>query len=146
VSDRVVEPFLISNEGLDARCYEVASHMNKTFKTTRMGSVEIIDVPWIHEEKHKEIFTDIFGFSGEEHSHVQLLLGQLSRNIMLEEHPETEGMMRQQDDEHWVLDIDVVSFRGIGRFVLGLYNDISVLGDEDFKTYVHDEVMKMTNK
>ena len=29
---------------------------------------------------------------------------------------------------------------GIGRFVMGLYDDIKVLGDEQFKTYINEKV------
>ena len=139
VSDRIVEPFLIFNEELDVRCYEVKAQMNKTFKTSRMKSVEILDVPWVHEDLHKEIFTDIFGFSGEERIRVQLRLGQLAYNIMLEEHPDSELCITREDDSHWLLDIDVVSMLGIGRFVMGLYADIDVLGGDELKAYIDEQ-------
>ena len=139
VSDRIVEPFLIFNEELDVRCYEVKAQMNKTFKTSRMKSVEILDVPWVHEDLHKEIFTDIFGFSGEERIRVQLRLGQLAYNIMLEEHHDSELCITREDDSHWLLDIDVVSMLGIGRFVMGLYADIDVLGGDELKAYIDEQ-------
>ena len=139
VSDRIVEPFLIFNEELDVRCYEVKAQMNKTFKTSRMKSVEILDVPWVHEDLHKEIFTDIFGFSGEERIRVQLRLGQLANNIMLEEHPDSELCITREDDSHWLLDINVVSMLGIGRFVMGLYADIDVLGGDELKAYIDEQ-------
>jgi len=37
----------------------------------------------------------------------------------------------------------VVSFRGVGRFVLGLYEDIRVLGGEEFVQYVRGKVAAM---
>ena len=139
VADRIVEPYLLLNEGADVRCYEVASHMNKTFKASRMKSVEIIDVPWIFEEQHRELFTDIFGFSGEERTAIRLRMGQLSHNIMLEEHPDAEPYFSKEDDTHWILDMDVVSMRGIGRFVMGLFADIEVLGGDDFAAYMAEQ-------
>ena len=146
VSDRIVEPFLIFNEELDVRCYEVKAQMNKTFKTSRMKSVEILDVPWVHEDLHKEIFTDIFGFSGEERIRVQLRLGQLAYNIMLEEHPDSELCITREDDSHWLLDIDVVSMLGIGRFVMGLYADIDVLGGDELKAYIDEQCRVVTGQ
>jgi predicted DNA-binding transcriptional regulator YafY len=146
VSDRIVEPFLIFNEELDVRCYEVKAQMNKTFKTSRMKSVEILDVPWVHEDLHKEIFTDIFGFSGEERIRVQLRLGQLAYNIMLEEHPDSELCITREDDSHWLLDIDVVSMLGIGRFVMGLYTDIDVLGGDELKAYIDEQCRVVTGQ
>ena len=32
---------------------------------------------------------------------------------------------------------------GIGRFVMGLYDDIKVLGDEQFKAYIKEKVDSM---
>ena len=51
VSDRIVEPFLFMNNGLDIRCHEIKSHTNKTFKLARIGEVELLDVEWIAEKE-----------------------------------------------------------------------------------------------
>jgi len=142
VSDRIVEPFLFMGDGLDVRCYELKSHQNKTFKVSRMGSVEILDVPWIHEDEHKQVYTDVFMFSGEERHRVELSLGQLSHNLLLEEYPASESCVTERDG-CWIFAADVVSFRGVGRFVLGLYEDIRVLGGEEFVQYVRGKVAAM---
>ena len=140
VSDRIVEPFLLMNNSRDARCYELRSHANKTFKLSRMGSVEIMDVPWIHEQEHKEVYTDIFMFSGEERHHITLRLGQLSHNLLLEEYPHSESMVSNDGEGTWRFETDVVSFLGIGRFVLGLYTDIQVLGSDEFRHYLQEQI------
>lgn len=100
-----------------------------------------MDMPWTNKAQHKQLYTDIFMFSGEERYHVKLLLGQLSHNIMVEEYPLSEpSITLASDGIHWILDIEVASFMGIGRFVMGLYDDIKVLGDEQFKTYINEKV------
>lgn len=137
VSDRLVEPFLFLNGDMDVRCYEINSHTNKTFKPSRAASVEITDVEWLNEAEHRKIYTDIFMFSGEERHHVKMYIGRLSHNLLLEEHPLSESFITETDDkERWLFETDVVSFLGIGRFVLGLYDDIEVLGSEEFKAYL----------
>ena len=135
-SDRVVEPFLFLNDHQDVRCYEFASGMNKTFKLARIGKVEIYDAPWIHADLHKRVFTDMFGFSGEQSYRVQLRMGQLSYNLMLEEYPISSGFFTPEDEHHWLFEADMMSYLGIGRFILGLYDDIEVLGDEGLRRYV----------
>lgn len=135
-SDRVVEPFLFLNDHQDIRCYELASGTNKTFKLARIGKVEIYDAPWIHSDKHKSVFTDMFGFSGEQRYTIRLRMGQLSYNLMLEEYPISSAFFTPEDDYHWILETDVMSYLGIGRFILGLYDDIDVLGDEGLKAYI----------
>ncbi len=144
VSDRLVEPFLFLNGGWDVRCYELKTHTNKTFKTTRATSVEICDADWTHERHHKAVYTDIFMFSGEERFPVKMHLGQLARNLMIEEFPLSEPFITPTERlDVWLLEMEVASFVGIGRFVLGLYDDICVLGSPDFKAYLERKVARM---
>lgn len=147
VSDRLVEPFLFFNDDMDVRCYEINSHSNKTFKPSRAASVEITDVEWLNEAQHKKIYTDIFMFSGEERHRVSMLLGRLSHNLLLEEHPLAEPFVQPTDNpEQWLFDTEVVSFLGIGRFVLGLYDDIQLLGNEAFVAYVEEKVKGLVDR
>lgn len=136
ISDRYVEPFLFLNGQTDIRCYELASHKNKTFKLARVEEVRIVeDLMWSHEYMHKEVFMDIFAFSGEERHHVTLRLGQLARNILCEEYPRAERCLKK-DGEKWIFETDVASYIGIGRFVLGLIEDIEILGDDGLRDYL----------
>ncbi len=143
VSDRVVEPFLLMNGNNDARCYELKSGMNKTFKISRMQDVVLLDLEWENEAKHKNVYTDIFMFSGEEKHHVKLLLDLLAYNLMMEEYPKAAPYITSVDEHHWILEIDVVSFLGIGRFVLGLYDNIKVVDSVDFKEYLRKKIISM---
>jgi drug/metabolite transporter superfamily protein YnfA len=45
------------NDERDVRCHEIRSHENKTFRLSRMESVEIIDVPWTFDDRHKQMYT-----------------------------------------------------------------------------------------
>lgn len=141
--DRLVEPYLFMNNEMDVRCYEITTGMNKTFKVMRMEDVEIEQVVWGNEDKHKDFFTDIFTFSGEKKLHVQLELGQLAYNIFKEEYPQGYIYLHQVDDQHWILDLDVASYIGIGRFALGLFEDINIIEDEGLKVYLRDKIKKM---
>lgn len=143
VSDRVVEPYMFLNDNLDVRCYELKSHTNKTFKLSRIGDVETYDAPWIHTERHRQLFTDIFMFSSEQRLPICLRMGQLSHNLMIEEYPASTDAFTPDDSDHWLLNIDVASYVGIGRFVLGLYDDIEVLGGEEFKNYIQQKILTM---
>lgn len=143
VSTRVVEPFLFLNEQADIRCYELSSHTNKTFKLSRIGSVVITDADWAFADSHKQVYTDIFLFSGDTRHHISLRMGQLSHNLMLEEYPQSERCFTQEDDSHWLFTTDVVSYLGIGRFVLGLFSDIQIIGDEGFKMYIRNVLKDM---
>lgn len=143
VSDRIVEPYMMMNDGRDVRCYEISSHINKTFKLSRMESVDILDVPWTFEPMHKDLYTDMFMFSGEQRYPVTLRLGQLSHNLMIEEYPQSEKCITANDDGSWTFHTDVASFLGIGRFVLGLYDDIEIIGCPQFIDYIREKIRSM---
>ena len=143
VTDRIVEPYLFLNDNTDVRCYELKSGQNKTFKIARMGDVELIDMLWSHEAEHRQVFTDAFMFSGEERWHLRLLLGQLSANLWREEMPQAACCLSSYDDRRWLLEMDVCSYRGIGRFVLGLYDDIEILEGDGLRAYLRERIASM---
>ncbi|MDO4159375.1 MAG: WYL domain-containing transcriptional regulator [Prevotellaceae bacterium] len=141
--DRLVEPFMLLDNNNEVRCFEPASGLNKTFKASRMQSVEMLDTEWIYADKHRKMYTDVFLFSGEERMTVRLVLGELAYNIMKEEYPKTREYISNTDDGGHLLEMEVCSYAGIGRFVLGLYHDIKVLGDNGFKEYLREKIVKM---
>lgn len=142
VSDRVVEPFLLLNDNNDVRCHELSSGQNKTFKLSRMRDVIMLDLSWSHEARHKQVFTDIFMFSGEERFPVAVRLDRLAYQVFVEEYPRATHAVTPEDSAHYVLRTEVVSYRGIGRFVLGLYDHVEVLGDEGFLAYVRETLRR----
>lgn len=143
VTDRLVEPFLFMNDNMDVRCYEISTGMNKTFKVSRMADVQLVDMLWSHESQHRQVYTDAFMFSGEDTYPVSLVLGQLSANLLGEEVPRAATHLTPNGDGRQRLQLDVCSYVGIGRFVLGLYDDIEVLGDDGFRQYLRERIARM---
>lgn len=143
VASRVVEPFMFLPGNDEVRCYEASTGMNKTFKVARMGTVEMLLDPWEHEADHKRMYTDIFMFSGEELMPVELRLDRLAYSLITEEYPRSAPHIRPDGDRHWLLSIEVCSYMGVGRFVLGLFENIEVLGGEGFREYVARKVGAM---
>lgn len=141
--DRLVEPFMLMNNNNEVRCYEPSSKLNKTFKVSRMQDVDLLDTEWAYAGLHREMYTDVFMFSGEKQMPVSMLLGQLSYNVLKEEYPAAETYISATDDGRHRLDLPVCSYAGIGRFVLGLFEDVEVLGDDGFISYIGQKVSVM---
>ena len=144
--DRLVEPFMLMNNNNEVRCYELSSRMNKTFKVSRMGDVEVLEDEWMNEKHHRKMYTDIFMFSDEVKHDVEMTLGTLSYNILKEEYPASAKYISTLPDRRWLLRLPVCSYAGIGRFVLGLFDDISVMGDSGFLKYLKDKIDSMKGK
>lgn len=143
-SDRTVEPYKFVTQTGGVRCYEPASDLCKTFKLSRMKSeVKLLEEKWTDRQKHTTYYTDIFGFSAETVKRVVLRLGTLSARILTEEFgvKETQFVF-DSDNEHRIISLSVCSFQGVGRFVMGLLNDVEVLRSNEFKDYLRMEFQK----
>ncbi len=146
VSDRMVEPYMFLSENSEVRCYELATGMNKTFKISRAERVDLLDMLWSHKEAHQPFYTDMFGFSGEQLFPVRLVLGALSARLLLEEVPSAASQLALLDDGRYRLHARVCSYKGVGRFVLGLCDDVEVESPRDFKDYLRARIRFLTQK
>lgn len=146
VSDRMVEPYMFLSENSEVRCYELATGMNKTFKISRAERVDLLDMLWSHKEAHLPFYTDMFGFSGEQLFPVRLVLGPLSARLLIEEVPSAASQLALLDDGRYRLHARVCSYKGVGRFVLGLCDDVEVESPREFKDYLRARVRFLTQK
>lgn len=146
VRNRLVEPFGFTTNYVQAWCYEPESGMNKLFKISRIGSVEALDVEWQNEAKHAEGYIDIFRMTGFDQHRVQLRLGMLARNLLIEEYPLAERDIKQIDSKHWLLDTQVCNYLGIGRFAVGLLDDIEIVDSPDLKEYIRQYLSSIVEK
>ena len=145
VRDRVVEPFGFTTNYVQLWCYEPESGMNKLFKISRIGAVVMLDEEWQHADNHAEGYIDIFRMTGFEQHRVQLRLGLLARNLLIEEYPLAERDITRLEDGRWLLDTKVCNFVGIGRFVMGLAEDIEVLTPE-FDAYIKETLERIYSR
>lgn len=146
VSDRVVEPFAFINSNDDVRCYELATRKNKTFKVARAGDVTVLDLTWSNADRHDKYYSDLFGFSGTETTRVVLHLSMRAAAILREEHPAAAACLTPCNDGSCTFDTEVCGFRGLARFVLGLYSEIDIVEPQAFKDYMRSECELLTKK
>ena len=139
VRDRIVEPFAFTTNYVNVWCYDIEDNCCKIFKTARIGSVELSDIEWQHREQHKENFIDIFRMIASSDSEliaVKLKLGRLSYNLLMEEYPLAERYISTLDKDHWLLNTQVANLQGVGRFVIGLMDDIEIIESPELKDYI----------
>lgn len=136
--NRIVEPFGFTTNYVQLWCYEPESSMNKLFKVARIGSVEVLETPWQCAERHERGFIDVFRMTGFEQQHVVVKLGMLARNLLIEEYPLAERDIKPLDATHWLLDTMVCNYVGVGRFVMGLLDDVEIVASPDFEAYINN--------
>ena len=146
VSDRIVEPYRFMNSNDDIRCYEPASGQNKTFKISRIGEVKLLDIKWISEPAHEQIYTDAFGFTGTPIDTIKLRLSERAASLMEEELPRSRRFITHADNNTYTFEDRTCSYLGATRFVLGLYNDIEIIESAKFKEFIRKNIKDLTHK
>ena len=144
--DRLVEPISFTTNYVQIWCYDTSDSKTKLFNTARIGAVEVLDTEWQHESEHRCGQIDIFRNMGFEQMRVQLRLGVMSHNLLIEEYPLAERDLTQIDDKHWLLNTMVCNYAGIGRFVMGLIEDIEVIDSPDFTAYLRQKSELISKK
>ena len=145
IRDRKVEPFGFTTNYLDVWCYDPEDGKNKRFKITRIDEVLVLDEPWTAESLHSSSEIDVFRMSGPETYHVRLQLSLQAKNLLLEEYPLAEKSIRKNGD-HYIFDDDVRAMEGVGRFVIGLASDITIIEGEELREYIRYFVSRHLEK
>ncbi len=146
VRDRRVEPFAFTSGYVQVWCYDLEDGQNKLFKSSRIGEVELTGEVWSHEAEHREGFIDIFRMNGQSPERVVLELGILAYNLLLEEYPLAERDLESIGDGRWRLTTQVASFVGVGRFVIGLIDDILIVETPLLEEYIQNYIKKFSKK
>ncbi len=142
VSDRLVEPFAFTTNYVQVWCYDIEAGACKLFKTSRIASVESTDTEWQHKAEHKEGFIDAFRMHGSRRKRVVLEMGMLAYNLLCEEYPLAERDVEKVGEGCWRLETDIAGMAGIGRFVVGLLDDIRIVDTPELEEYLESYLRK----
>jgi proteasome accessory factor C len=141
VSERVVEPLRFHAYYRYLIAWEVESQMIKQYKTERITGVKLTGLPYRYKEKHAQVRVDIFGMSGTNPIPVKLYLSRRARLLMEEEFPEASLYLKTKRGMDY-FDGEVFSLEGIGRYILGLIDEIEVTAPKALKDYVRNKIRR----
>lgn len=140
VRDRIAEVFAFTTNYIQVWAYEPESGENKLFKVSRIGDVKILESGWQYQAMHKPGFIDIFRISSFEALPVKLKMGVRAANLLTEEYPLAERDIVKISNNEWLLDTKVCSYQGVGRFVMGLFNDVEIIDSPDFSAFIENKL------
>lgn len=146
IRDRMVEPFAFTTNYVQLWAYEPESGENRLFKVARIGAVELMPDGWLNEAEHCQGFMDLFRISSFGQLPVRLRLGLRAASLLTEEFPLAERELQRLSETEWRLETTVCSYEGVGRFVLGLLDDIRVEGPEEFRDFLLQRLEVMRNR
>jgi predicted DNA-binding transcriptional regulator YafY len=140
ITDRLIEPYAFTTNYVQIWAYEPASNQNKLFKVSRIGKVELLNTPFQYKSKHKMGNMDLFRMSSDQLYPVKIKMSIRAAMLLMEEYPLAEKEMVQTSENEWILETKVCSYEGIGRFVIGLCDEITILESSQFKRFLAEKV------
>lgn len=138
VRDRYVEPVKFTTNMTEVNCYDLEEEGMRTFKISRMNSVEILPEKCDRQEFYKIDDHDAFRMSGDTDIPVKLHLSLYAKNLLVEEYPLAAKDIHKTSTGKWILNTKVRALQGIGRFVIGLADEITILNGPELVEYIRN--------
>ncbi len=140
IKDRNVEPIEFTKGYLNVWCYDLDDNTNKIFKTQRINKVRILKSFQKFESQHKPGITDIFNISTNEKILTKLELSLRAKNLLIEEYPLAQNYITKLNDNKYLLNTQIANYSGVGRFVMGLIDEIKILEPYELKKYIENKI------
>ncbi|HYG04773.1 MAG TPA: WYL domain-containing protein [Chryseosolibacter sp.] len=144
ISDRLVEPIHFGDNYQSIIAFDTKDKVCKQFKLDRIGEVLEMENVFKYESQHEKKDADIFGFSGKDQKWVTLKLGMRAYLLMREEFPLALQYLEQKED-CYQFHGPVSNYEGIGRFALGLIDDLKIVGPEEFRQFIANKMKVYLN-
>jgi predicted DNA-binding transcriptional regulator YafY len=145
INDRLVEPINFGDNYQTIVALDTKDKQSKQFKIDRIGEIVETDTTFAYEHLHQKTTTDIFGMTGGKSIWVTLNLRMRSYLLLREEHPLSIPYIEKKEEGYYQFHGPVSNFDGIGRYVLGLIDEIEVAGPVEFKKYLKEKIKKITD-
>ncbi len=147
ISNRMIEPIQFTNNYQMLCAYEVASQQNKFFSVERMSAVLPTDKSFEYTAFHHFEKPDAFGFANIDNKKIKidLMLNLRAYVILKEEYPMVIPFIKLDNkNKTYRLILEVNNPKPITRFVLGLLDEISILGSDEFLEHLKNFVSQLT--
>jgi hypothetical protein len=145
VSDRILEIFKCDLNNSYVYAYEISTGLVKQFKLCRAESIEILDEPWENQHKHICQNRDVFNMSYSNESpyeNIEIEMSLRAKTLLEEEYPDSKKYLHELTQTKWSLKTTVANVLGVGRFCMGLLDEIQIINGERVRMYIHDCLQK----
>ncbi len=136
VRNRLVEPFEFKDDFNLVWAFDVELKQNRQFKISRIENVVETPLAWEYHHLHRAKPVDIFRNTGDLNKEIEIIVNIRARNLLIEEYPLAERYLEMLKGNRFRLKVMVAKYEGPGRFVMGLFENIEVIGGEGFRNFL----------
>jgi predicted DNA-binding transcriptional regulator YafY len=145
INDRTVEPFDFTHNFVAVWAFDTDSQTCKTFKISRISQVTSTGERFQSAHLHRSLPLDVFRISGAQQTVVKLRLSLRAYNLIVEEYPLSEKYLAPLPENHWLFEAPVNSFEGVGRFALGLCEEVEIIAPDKLKSFISEKINCLKN-
>ncbi len=139
IRDRLIEPIQFGDNYQTITALDTQDKKCKQFKLDRIGNIIEMKETFKYESLHKANPADIFGFVGDANVWVTLRMSLRAHLLLREDYPLSIPYTEKRE-EVYQFHGPVSHFEGIGRFVLGLADEIEILNTDTFKEFIKNKL------
>lgn len=141
IHDLIVEPHRFTDNYAFVCAYELESKTNKFYKIERISEVLILDEPFRFGSEHQYTAPDAFGSpktGNAETFEVELRLKMNAFLLIKEEYPSVIPFLKpdSENNNYHLLKVLVYDPQPVLRFIMGLLEDIEIIGSFEFQEYL----------
>lgn len=143
ITDRVVEPISFTDNYTSLCAFEVESQKNKYFNIERITEVEFLSNQNEFEALHQFDIPDAFGFTALNGLpfDIDIRLNLRAFVLLKQEYPMVVPFVKQASKStSYRLKMRINNPKPVIRFVLGLLDDVEIIGSTEFKDYLKNYV------
>lgn len=141
ITDRIIEPITLTDNYNSVCGFEVETQLNKYYNLERITELVQLDEQQQFHQFHQLDEMDVFGFSEKngQKFNIELLLSLRAYILLKEEYPKIEKYInKEKKSEKFHLKIEVNNVKPIKRFILGLKDEIEIIGSHQFINFISE--------
>lgn len=145
ISDRLIEPIKFTDNYTSLCAFEIETKENKYFKLERMTEAIVTEKTYKHKNLHQFINLDPFGYAPTNNPPVdiELILNLRAYILIKEEYPFVMTFIKPESRDKYRLKIKANDPKPVLRFIMGLLDDIIIVGSIEFEEYILEYVNKL---
>jgi proteasome accessory factor C len=143
ISDRLVEPISFTENYTSLCAFEVETAKNKYFNIERITEVNVLQKQNEFENQHQLDTPDAFGFTALNGLpfDIDIRLNLRAFVLLKQEYPMVSTFIKQEPKTgYYRLKTSINNAKPVVRFVLGLLDDIEIIGSIEFKDFLKNYV------
>ena len=144
ITDRLVEPISFTDNYTSLCAFEVETAKNKYFNIERITEVEVLSNQNEFEGQHQLDTPDAFGFTALNGLpfDIDIRLNLRAFVLLKQEYPMVVPFVKQEAKTScYRLKTSINNPKPVVRFILGLLDDVEIIGSNEFKDYLKNYVV-----